>query len=182
MCLIDSCLAYFTSKLVIELPLTFCQTVVQYVIVYFLVNLQGSWINLVLSSWGLGVASASIAMLLGCLVSDAKQVTELSPLLFIPQLLFAGFYIRLSQIPVFLRWAQYLCSLKYAMNLILYIEFNPSNENCEGDANRNCAAVIASNDIVTGQWWVYMLILIALFVGFRTLGAVVLAKKAKSFY
>jgi hypothetical protein len=154
----------------------------QYIIIYFLVDLQGSWIQLVLASWGLGVASSSIAVVLGCLVPDVKQVTELAPLLFVPQLLFAGFFIRLSQIPVFLRWAQYLCSLKYAMNLILYTEFNPKNANCQGGAHKYCEAVLDNNEIETDKWWVYVLILVALFVGFRVLGAIILAKKAKSFY
>ena len=59
---------------------------------------------------------------------------ELSPLLFVPQLLFAGFFIKTDQIPVFLRWAQYLCSLKYAINLILCIEFDVGNDSCGGAA------------------------------------------------
>lgn len=177
-----SCFAYFTGKVVIELPLTLLQTIVQYILIYFLVDLQGSWIQLVLASWGLAAASCSIAVVLGCLVTDVKQVTEFAPLLFVPQLMFAGFFIRLSQIPVFLRWAQYLCSLKYAMNLILYTEFNPKNPNCQGGAHKYCAAVLDNNEIVTGQWWIYVLILLILFVGFRVLGALILAQKAKSFY
>ena len=39
------------------------------------------------------------------------------PALFVPQLLFAGFYIKMSQIPVWLRWVQYIASLKYATHL-----------------------------------------------------------------
>ena len=37
------------------------------------------------------------------------------------QMLFAGFFIRTSQIPVFLRWAQYVCVLKYSINLLLNV-------------------------------------------------------------
>jgi len=144
--------------------------------------MQGSFIMLVLASWGLGVASCSIAVVLGCLVSDVKDVTEMAPLLFVPQLLFAGFFIRLSQIPVFLRWAQYLCSLKYAMNLIIYIEFNPKLPSCGGRAHEYCEALLDNNDVATDQWWVYVLLLLVLFVGFRTLGALVLIQKAKKFY
>ena len=36
-----------------------------------------------------------------------------------------------SKIPIFLRWAQYLCSLKYAINLVLLTEFAPGNPNCQ---------------------------------------------------
>ena len=34
--------------------------------------------------------SSHIAVMIGCLVTDVKDVTELAPLLFVPQLLFAG--------------------------------------------------------------------------------------------
>ncbi len=41
-----------------------------------------------------------------------------------PQILFAGFFIPISLIPVWLRWAQYLCALKYGVNILLVIEFS----------------------------------------------------------
>ena len=41
-------------------------------------------------------------------------------------MLFAGFFVRTDQIPVYLRWAQYLCSLKYAMNVLTIVEFGAS--------------------------------------------------------
>ena len=123
-----------------------------------------------------------MAVLLGCAMSDIRAVTEMSPLLFVPQLLFAGFFIKTAQIPLFLRWAQYLCSLKYALNLILIVEFSEDNSNCAGGAAENCKVVLAQNDIHPDQWWVYMLLLGALFVGFRIMAAMLLVQKAKRFY
>jgi hypothetical protein len=48
--------------------------------------------------------------------------------LFVPQILFSGFFIRTSLIPIYMRWAQYLCSLKYAINLLLIIEFGTCDD------------------------------------------------------
>ena len=107
-----SAVAYFLAKLSMEMPLNFAQIGISYLLAYNMMELNGSWYWLWLTSWALGMASGSMAVLLGCAVSDIKTVTELSPLLFVPQLLFAGFFIKTSQIPIFLRWAQYLCSLK----------------------------------------------------------------------
>jgi hypothetical protein len=92
--------AYFLSKAAVELPLAFIQTVAQFILVYYMVGMQGSWIYMVLAAWGIGLSASSSAVILGCAVADAKQVTELAPLVFVPQLLFAGFFIRTSQIPV----------------------------------------------------------------------------------
>jgi ABC-type multidrug transport system ATPase subunit len=74
--------AYFISKMVMELPLAFIQGLVQFIIVYFLVQYQGNFILLVLTSWGVGVVSSSTAVILGCLVGNAKQVTEFAPVIF----------------------------------------------------------------------------------------------------
>lgn len=174
--------AYFMGKLCSEMPLNFMQICLAYLFAYNMMELNGMWIYLILTAWGLGLASGSMAVLLGCALSDIKAVTEMSPLLFVPQLLFAGFFIKTSQIPVFLRWAQYLCSLKYAIDLILIIEFSEDNSNCQGNAAQNCRNVLIQNDVQPDQWWVYMLLLGALFIGFRILSAMLLVQKAKRFY
>jgi ABC-type multidrug transport system ATPase subunit/ABC-type multidrug transport system permease subunit len=175
--------AYFISKTAVELPIIFAQTVTQYALVHNMCEFQGSFILMVLSAWGVGVAAASLGVLMGCLVTDVKNAVEISPLLLVPQILFAGFFIKMDLIPVFLRWAQYLCSLKYGMNLLILLEFHPDQSSCEGPgAEENCRMVLSENDVVINQWWVYMLILVALFVGFRVLGAIALARRAKKFY
>jgi ABC-2 type transporter len=178
----DRASTYFLSKSILELPLTFVQTLVQYILVYFMVNMQGNFILIVLIAWGLGAASCSVAVLLGCLVADVKDVAEMAPLLFVPQLLFAGFFIRTSLIPIFLRWAQWLCALKYAMNLVLLTEFNKANKSCQDGAAHNCKNVIEVNDIKEDMVYAYVLILVALFVAFRLVGGMILVRKARRFY
>eukprot|EP00808_Paulinella_micropora_P029614 g71858.t1 len=118
---------YFTSKTMSELPLTLATNIVQWLFVYFMVGFRGNFGLQVLAAWGLGSASASVAVMLGCVMNDVKQATEAAPLLFVPQLLFAGFFIRIDQIPVWLQWAQYTCSLKYALNLLVLTEFNDND-------------------------------------------------------
>jgi len=174
--------AYFVSKTLMELPLTLAQSCCQWLLVYFLCNFQGNGGYLILISWALGAASASVACALGCAVPDVKSVQEMAPLLFVPQLLFAGFFIQTSQIPVFLRWAQYLCGIKYAMNLTLLTEFNKANPSCSGGAAQACKTVISSNDIEEDKWWAYILILCGLFVFFRVVAMIILTQKAKKFY
>ncbi len=174
---------YFLSKAALELPITFIQCICQYLLAYFLCGLQGNFILMVLIAWCLGLASASIATMIGCLVPDVGTVTELVPLLTIPQMLFAGFFIRTKQIPIYLRWAQYLCGLKYAMNLMLIVEFDPSLPSCQGNmAQVLCKGIITTNDIDRSHWWVYMLLLLLLIMCFRTLAAYFLQLRAKKFF
>merc|ERR1711998_380607 len=74
-----SALAYFIAKAVVELPLAFCQSLVQYSIVYPLLQLQGNFIELVSAAWMLGIASSSVAVVLSCSVADLRSVSELMP-------------------------------------------------------------------------------------------------------
>ena len=145
-------------------------------------DLQGNFFYIVLAAWGLGCASASCGMALGCAVTDVKDVTEMAPLLFVPQLLFAGFFIATSEIPLMLRWCQWLCGIKYALNIILYTEFGPDNDNCQGAAADLCAAALENNDIEGDMIWFYCLMLAVLFLAFRLLAAFILVAKSQKFY
>ena len=173
---------YFLSKLAWEMPLTLLQCLVQYILAYYLVGFQGFFIYLVLAAWGLSLAAGSTAVFIGCGIKDMKTAMEVFPILFVPQLLFAGFFIKTEQIPVFLRWAQYLCSLKYSINLIVIAEFDESLDSCKGAAAENCRMILEENDINEDDWWIYLLILLLLFVSFRVVAAYVLIANARRFY
>lgn len=162
--------------------MTLAQCLVQYALVYNMVGFRGPFHLMVLAAWALGVASSSIAVALGCAIPNAKNVTEMAPLLFVPQMLFAGFFVKMSQIPVFLQWAQYLCSLKYAMNLILMLEFASDLPSCSGNAAFNCERILDSNQIEPSLWWLYALLMLLLFLCFRVSGAVVLVMRSNRFY
>ncbi len=104
----------------------------QFIVTYWLIDLQGNFFRLVGAAWGLSVAAASLALVVGCVAANAQAAGELSPIVFVPQLLFAGFFVRSAQIPVWLRWSQWLCAIKYALNLISIVEFDPELSSCQG--------------------------------------------------
>ena len=154
------------------------------IILYWSINLQGRFIFILLALFGLFMASNSVAVVMGALVTDVKTVTELAPLTMIPQILFAGFFIRTSSIPVFLRWAQWLCSLKYTVNIVLLTEFNAKNSSCltSPEATQNCANVLHENGIKADEYYISIIMLAVLIVTLRMIGPIILARKAKRFY
>mmetsp|Transcript_121378 Transcript_121378/g.348777 ORF Transcript_121378/g.348777 Transcript_121378/m.348777 type:complete len:628 (+) Transcript_121378:79-1962(+) len=162
---------YFISKTAVELPLVGLQTLLMWVIAYFLMGMNGNFIVHFFGTCLISLASASTALLAASSVSDAKQAMEVAPGLFVPQILFAGFFIKMESIPVFARWLQYICSLKWGMNILLWNEF------FEDDPS-----LLEVNDIDADQMWLYVLVLLAITFVFRTIAAVVLSRKAKAFY
>jgi len=181
---LDGMGSYFFAKLIVELPICFIQMLLLFILTYFLIDFRGNFIYFVVTGWGLGLVSNSLAMILGCAIPDVKTVTEMSPILYMPQVLFGGFFVRTEQIPKLLRWAQYLCGFKYAMNLQFFNEFHASLSSCSdsADAASNCANLLDSNDIQSTQIGIYILALILLGVGYRILGMAILYRQAKRFY
>jgi len=68
------------------------------------------------------------------------------------------------------------------MNLVLLTEFDSTNKSCQGGAALNCETVITSNDISKTNFWAYIILLVAIFLGFRILASIILVHKAKRFY
>eukprot|EP01052_Picozoa_sp_SAG31_P022374 SAG31_NODE_1777_length_7299_cov_60.190694_2_plen_213_part_00 len=181
---------YFASKLLVELPLVFVQSTVVFLVSYWLMELQGDLFFLILIAWAMSVVAASVALMLGCLLPNVKVAVQLSPAVFVPQLLFAGFFIRVADIPAFLRWCQYLCSLKFAINLAMIVEFGRPcdvevlvhqhrlNETLAKSINVACENLLTRNDVSDDKWWLYASILAAIFVAFRLLSLVALKAKA----
>lgn len=132
------------------------------------------------SIYGLAMASTALAVLLGCSVEDPKLAQEMLPILFVPQMLFAGFFVRPELIPTWLRWPRYLCTLTYSIRILLVAEF----ENCSTDENalEQCNGLLEGVDADPDETWWNWLILISLFLVFRVGALFVLRSKATKFF
>jgi ABC-type multidrug transport system permease subunit len=102
------------------------------------------------------------------------------PILFVPQMLFAGFFVTPSLIPVWLRWARYLCTLTYASRILLVAEFDRDCGSAEGD--KKCQTLLSNVEAVPDDTWWNWLVLVSLFIVVRCLALFVLRKKATKFY
>tara|TARA_B110001452_G_scaffold58895_1_gene45708 strand:- start:1252 stop:3063 length:1812 start_codon:yes stop_codon:yes gene_type:complete len=174
---------YFISKMLVELPQVLMNAMIVYLVTYWLMGFNGNFFYFVFTFWLTGLGAASLALLVGCIAANAEVANQAGPLLFVPQILFAGFYIKTEQIPVWLRWAQYLCSLKYGMNLFILNEFGSDTTSDWPEANKAFAAtVIEENDITPDKWWLYVIVLVGIIAGFRVLAIAALARRAAAFF
>jgi hypothetical protein len=172
-----SVLSYFASRLTMEACITALQVLVANIITYFMIGFQLPFGIFYGANYSLAMASTAIAVCLGCAVEDPKLAQEMLPILFVPQMLFAGFFVTPGLIPIWLRWARFLCSLTYGLRIVLLAEF----ESCYA-ISTNCQHVLDSTDALTGQKWWYWLILVLLFVVCRLLALFILRQKATKFF
>jgi ABC-type multidrug transport system ATPase subunit/ABC-type multidrug transport system permease subunit len=179
--------SYFISKLTMEATLTALQVLLQSLILYYMIGFQAMYGLFFACIYALGMTSTALAVFLGSSVEDPKMAQEFLPLLFVPQMLFAGFFVAPRLIPIWLRWAQYLCSLTYAVRLIMIYEFydcgSGYQDSVEGiRATISCNQLLKNVDAVPGDAWWYWIVLAGLFVVFRSMALFVLRKKATKFF
>ena len=112
-----------------EAFITAAQVLVMVTICYFMIGFGGGFGLFFVTVYTLAMASTALSVLLGCSVEDPKLGQEMLPILFVPQMLFAGFFVAPDLIPSWLRWARYLCTMTYAVRIALVSEF----EDCADD-------------------------------------------------
>lgn len=162
---------YFLSKFTVECLETSLQVLAQNVVGFFMMGFQMNFLYFFALSFILAVVCTSIGVLIGSSVDDPNVALEFIPLLIVPQLLFAGFFIQISLIPELLRWAQYACSLTYAVRLALVSEF--------GDCTtESCVNLLENNGVNQLDTYWYWIILISLAVVFRVTAMIALRSKA----
>ena len=147
-------------------------------ITYLMIDFQMNFGLYIAIVFALSMSSTALAVMLGSSVEDPKLASEMLPLLFVPQMMFAGFFVATSLIPTWLRWAQYLCALTYATRLMSIAEF----DGCEGPGSENCQSIISDTlEADPDEVWWYWLILIGLWFVFGMSGLAILTKKASKF-
>eukprot|EP00550_Attheya_septentrionalis_P002132 CAMPEP_0198291248 /NCGR_PEP_ID=MMETSP1449-20131203/8839_1 /TAXON_ID=420275 /ORGANISM="Attheya septentrionalis, Strain CCMP2084" /LENGTH=615 /DNA_ID=CAMNT_0043989865 /DNA_START=103 /DNA_END=1947 /DNA_ORIENTATION=- len=146
-------LSYFLARFTMEAFITSLQVMTQSLLCFFMISFQMNFFYWFFLSYALAMASTAMAVMLGCAVEDPKLGQEMLPILFVPQMLFAGFFVATDLIPIWLRWAQYLCSLTYASRIALIAEFDdcgPDGSQAQDNCDNLQTNVGAESDDL---WW-----------------------------
>ena len=77
--------------------------VLKTIISHFMIDFQMRFGYQFIVYYALAMTSTAIAMLIGSSVEDTKVAVEFLPVLIVPQIMFAGFFIATKLIPVWLR-------------------------------------------------------------------------------
>lgn len=160
--------------------MTALQTFVLVLITFWLIGFRSGFGIFFLNTYFLAMASTALSVALGCAVEDPKLGQEMLPILFVPQLLFAGFFVAADLIPSWLRWLRYLFPLTYSVRIGVVEEFG---DGCGSEpADQNCLNLLNSLDADPDDAWWYWLSMLLLFAFFRLLALFVLRKKANKFF
>jgi len=118
---------YFWAKITSELPFSIAQPCIFGSIVYFAIGLNAinaSFFFMFLFILILTYNSAQgYALVISAAFSDKQLAVTLTPVLIIPFMLFAGFFVAASNIPIWLREFEYISIFKYGYNALLLNQF-----------------------------------------------------------
>lgn len=113
---------YFWAKIISEMPFSIVTPSIFGCIVYFTVGLNpnvGNFFLFLLTLILIYNASSGYSLIISSSFSDKQLAVTLTPVLIIPFMLFAGFFVASSSIPVFLKEFEYLSIFKYGYQALM---------------------------------------------------------------
>ena len=117
--------AYFTSKVIVELPFSVITPFLFALVSYFFVGLDQDGTKFIIFA-ALCVLSSncgvSIGMASTCLVSNLPTALAIAPLFLLPLMLFGGGFVNNGLIPVYLDWLKYISPIKYSYHAAMQNE------------------------------------------------------------
>lgn len=163
--------SYVAAKLTLEIFTCLLQAAIILSINYSTMGLQGNFVHLWLAIALVALSTSSSVLVVSAVASKPEEAMQFAPLVLIPQMLFMGIFVRVTQIPTIVRWARWLCSLKYGINLIMIIEF----KDCHSFA---CDQLLETNSVERDDARLYLGALVLIFALFRFLAVFVLRATA----
>ena len=147
-----------------------------------MVSFQGSFLIFYASMYVLAMTGTALAAAVSAAVGGNSELAlQFLIILFMPQLLFVGYFVIPSLIPTWIGWLQYICPAAYAVRIILVNEF----WNCRPDnfvANLQCNALLDNVNASVDDVWLYWVSMLSIFVGVRVIALVLLRANATRFY
>ena len=118
---------YFWAKIISELPFSILTPVIFGVIVYYAIGYNPDADNFLVFLTILVLiynASSGYSLIISASFSDKQLAVTLTPVLIIPFMLFAGFFVSSDNIPIFLKEFEYLSIFKYGYEALMHNQFD----------------------------------------------------------
>ena len=119
---------YFWAKIFSELPFSVLTPIIFGVIVYYVVGYNPDptcFLMFLLILVLIYNASSGYSLIISASFSDKQLAVTLTPVLIIPFMLFAGFFVSSDNIPVYLKEFEYLSIFKYGYQALMHNNFDP---------------------------------------------------------
>lgn len=129
---------YLFAKTIIQIFEQMLFIFIYSVICYWMIGCDSTflefYITLLLNTFAVG----SIGLIFGCFANNVSEATTLLPIIFAPLTLFSNFLVSIDQIPVWIRWLQWIDPFMFAVDALSITEFAGHLEGCKDDESPLC--------------------------------------------
>jgi len=125
--------AYFISRNIVEIPFKIIFCLIGMTIIYFMIGYQeiaGKYFIMVLVGIVQEFAGTALGIFMASLFEDIAVALAVTPMALMPLMIFSGFFVNSSTIPVFLNWIKWLSPMKYAFVALVKNEFSGLKLDC----------------------------------------------------
>jgi len=185
--------AYFLAKQLVDLPLFIIDPLIVVSILYWMVGLNPDPVRF-LTTCLLVLLVVQVVLSLGyflsCSCPSVEVALAVGPILIIPAMLFGGFFLNSASVPSWLLWLKHLSWLYYGFEVLAVNQWEGvQGIECRlGDelANNTRACSQAGEEVLhnlgfkPADFWVDIVILIAMILVLRALAFIALVKKSRS--
>jgi len=116
--------AYFISKLIAEIPVNLISPVIFGTVAWWMMGLNDAadrFFEFILIEVILTTLGYSIGIVINLSIYDPGIVQRVQPLILLPLMVFAGFFLNTNSVPVWLVWLQAISPLKYAFRAVMNV-------------------------------------------------------------
>lgn len=118
---------YFLSKVIAEIPMVVIGSTLAVLIIYWMVGFQndpGAVVHFLFSSILMSYGAAAFSSMVSTACSTLPIALSIVPVTLMPLVIFSGYFVNTSTIPVYFDWIKYLSSVKYAFDIMVITEFS----------------------------------------------------------
>jgi len=128
--------SYYVAKVMSDLPFQILYPTIYMLIAYWMIGFQKDFSHFIIF-WIVGVLTgnigAAMGLFLGIVAKDASTATALMPLTVIPFMLFSGFLVNTSNVPVYFIWVPPISPVRYGFSALILNEFTGLTFTCDQD-------------------------------------------------
>lgn len=147
---------FYVGKIAAEMPTFILNSIVWSVIFYWMCNFRPGaghfflyWFMILLT---MNVAYA-YGMLIVNMIPNQQVALQVFPVLFMPLMIFSGFYLNKENTPKYFIWVQYISFIKWTFQAIMLNEFTDVPFHCAGSEFRNTTANVTYCPFTNGTQW-----------------------------
>ncbi|MCL4130401.1 UNVERIFIED_CONTAM: hypothetical protein GTU68_042234, partial [Idotea baltica] len=177
--------AYYLAKTMADMPFQILFPLVYVIIIYFMTNQYFEVERFALFtvfSIMTSLVAQSIGLAIGAAM-DVQQAVFFGPAVAIPALLFSGFFVTFSTIPIYLRWLSYISYIRYGFEGSLLTLYGRNREDLECTEAfcmfKHPQKILEQLDVDESFIWYDLLLLFIYFLVMRALGYFILRWKLR---